>query len=248
MATSTASTFPPKPLGGKCYGSIAHLPGSRRGPADHGVNQGQARICTLRARDKRDRIIVQEKLDGSNVGVARIDGVIVPLIRAGYPAISSKYEQHRLFAQWVLAQPDRFLAVLRDGDRLCGEWLALAHGTRYDLPHDPFVAFDLMRGQERATYDEFLRRVDVQGGFITPRLISDGPPLSIEAACAAIDGDRTYHGAIDPIEGAVWRVELLGKTNCVDFLAKWVRSGKVDGCYLPEVSGREPVWNWRPTA
>jgi hypothetical protein len=32
----------------------------------------------------------------------------------------------------------------------------------------------------------------------------------------------------------------------VDFLAKWVRSDKVDGMYLPEISGKEPVWNWRP--
>jgi hypothetical protein len=32
----------------------------------------------------------------------------------------------------------------------------------------------------------------------------------------------------------------------VDFLAKWVRPDKVDGMYLPEISGKEPVWNWRP--
>lgn len=241
---NSTPVFPPKPLGGKCYGSIGHLPGSRRGPGDHGLNEGQARICTTRVRDRRDRVIVTEKLDGSNVGVAMINGVMIPLIRAGYPAISSKYEQHRLFASWVFEQEARFRAVLQEGERLCGEWLALAHGTRYALPHEPFVVFDLMRGPERATFDDLRRRIEPQG-FILPRLLSDGPAFPIEAARAMID-EGSGHGAIDPVEGAVWRVELRGKANSVDFLAKWVRPGKEDGCYLTEVSGRDAVWNWRP--
>ena len=41
-----------KPLGQKAYGSIPHLHGSRRGPADKGVNEGQHRICCERRRDK----------------------------------------------------------------------------------------------------------------------------------------------------------------------------------------------------
>ena len=36
------------------------------------------------------------------------------------------------------------------------------------------------------------------------------------------------------------------RRRVVDFLVKYVRSEKVDGAYLPEVSGGEPVWNWRP--
>ena len=51
------------------------------------------------------------------------------------------------------------------------------------------------------------------------------------------------HGALDPIEGIVYRVERLGK---VDFLAKWVRPDKADGCYLPSESGQSEIWNWRP--
>jgi len=49
--------------------------------------------------------------------------------------------------------------------------------------------------------------------------------------------------ALDPVEGAVWRVERRG---AVDFLAKFVRPEKLDGCYLPEVSGAAAIWNWRP--
>lgn len=232
-----------KPLGHKNYGSIGHLPGSRRGPGDHGVNEGQARICTLKARDRHDLIIVQEKLDGSNVGVARIGDQIVALGRAGYRAETSRFEQHQLFAYWVRLHTDRFLRVLRDGERLVGEWLAQAHGTRYDLDRvdgEPFVAFDLMRGQERATHAELIARV--LGEFETPKLLSMGAPFSIQQAMDAVR--VSGHGAIDPVEGAVWRVERQGK---VDFLAKYVRPDKVDGCYLPDIAGCEPVWNWRPS-
>lgn len=48
----------------------------------------------------------------------------------------------------------------------------------------------------------------------------------------------------DEPEGVVYRVERHGK---VDFLCKWVRPDKVDGKYLPEISGKPPVWNWKTT-
>src|SRR5262245_33513505 len=235
-------TIPIKPLGGKAYGHIPHLPGSRLGPGDHKVPEGQGRICTHKTRDRHDQIFVQEKLDGSCVVVARIDGVIQPLIRAGYPAESSHHQQHRLFARWVWENHDRFLTVLRDDERLCGEWLALAHGTRYQLPHEPFVAFDLMRGLERTPLDELLKRV-APGDFVTPRIIHRGGPISVDRVQLLLE--PSGHGALDPVEGAVWRVERRG---AVDFVAKWVRTDKIDGCYLPDISGKEPIWNWIPGA
>lgn len=230
-----------KPLGTKAYGSIPHLPTSRLGPGDHHVNPGQARICLEKARDRHDRILVTEKLDGSNCAVARIGDDIVPLVRSGFRAASSRFEQHHLFAEWVADQTVRFAAVLKDGERLVGEWLLQAHGTRYVLPHEPFVAFDLMEGMTRIPYDAFLERV--QSRFVTPRLIHDGGACTLETVREAL-ADRSVHGALDPIEGAVWRVERRG---AVDFLAKWVRPDKQDGIYLPEVSGNPPVWNVDPT-
>jgi hypothetical protein len=229
-----------KPLGIKNYGHIPHLPGSRMGPGDHKVNPGQDRICTQRARDRHDVITVTEKLDGSNVGVALLNGTIYPLSRAGYLASTSTYEQHWRFGEWVSENQSRFLALLREGERLVGEWLMQAHGTRYELRHEPFVAFDLMRGGERASSEEFNERV--RRMFTTPAVLHVGGPLTISDALALL-GTYGRHGAIDPVEGAVWRVERKGK---VDFLAKYVRPDKVDGCYLPGLNACEPVWNWRP--
>ena len=136
---------PAKPLGRKAYGSIAHLPNSRLGPGDHSVHEGQARIALSCARDRQDRVIVTEKLDGSNVAVAKVDGKIIALGRAGYPAFTSRYEQHRLFAHWVQARQEVFDRLLSERERVCGEWLIQAHGTRYEIAasEDLFVAFDI---------------------------------------------------------------------------------------------------------
>lgn len=229
-----------KPLGGKAYGHIPHLPGSRLGPGDHHCHEGQARICTEKVRDKHDRVIVQYKYDGSCVAVLRRGGEIVPLTRAGYLANTSKYEQHHLWWDWAHKNKWRFLAVLNDGERLCGEWMAQAHGTRYALARsmEPFVAFDLIRDGKRLPYQEFVGRAF---RFTTPCVLSSGPPLPIPEAMQLLDS--IVDCALDPAEGAVWRVERHGE---VDFIAKFVRPAKIDGCYLPEVSGKEAVWNWRP--
>ena len=42
------------------------------------------------------------------------------------------------------------------------------------------------------------------------------------------------------------RLDHLERKGVVDFLGKYVRPEKVDGCFLCELTGKEPVWNWRP--
>lgn len=226
-----------KPLGQKCYGSIPHLPGSRLGVGDHHCAPGQAAIATERKRDKHDIIIVQEKLDGSNVGVAKLNGKIISLTRAGYTAESSNYPQHHYFAQWVRDSEERFYNLLNEGERVCGEWLLLAHGTRYDLTHEPFVPFDIIAGSERVIYNEFSQRV-IKEGFTVPQLLSIGEPLPVSYMLELIK--VSGHGAIDEVEGAIYRVERKGK---VDFLCKYVHHNKQDGKYFSELTGTDPVWN-----
>lgn len=232
------STDRDKPLGCKSYGSIGHLPNSRLGAGDWHVHEGQARIACVKPRDRHDRIIVTEKLDGSNVGVAKVDGRIMALGRAGYTAMSSPYDQHRFFAHWVESETDRFAALLDEGERVCGEWLMLAHGTRYRIldPTRLFVAFDLMRGQKRAPWNDVVARCDA-AGVETARMISDGPPISAGQAMRQL---VPAFEAADELEGAVWRVERKGT---FDFMAKWVRPDKQDGKYLRGIGGDADLWN-----
>ena len=63
--------------------------------------------------------------------------------------------------------------------------------------------------------------------------------LSIQDAMHLLS--ESHYGALDPVEGAIWRIERDGK---VDFLVKYVRPEKIDGIYLPEVTGNgATIWN-----
>lgn len=70
-------------IGRKMYNSIGHLPESRTGSGDHKISKTMADIVAKQVRDKHDIVIVQEKLDGSNVCVVRENDVLIPLTRAG---------------------------------------------------------------------------------------------------------------------------------------------------------------------
>lgn len=237
---------PDKPLKAKAYGSIGHLPASRLGPGDWHVHEGQARICHEKPR-KGDRIIVSEKLDGACMSVANIDGELVALSRAGYRADDALYPHLKAFAPYVERRRPLFEALLKPGERICGEWLAMAHGTIYDVRHAnfaPFIAFDIFRDGRRVLRDEFATRC-ISAGIRTAHALHDGPtPLSLADAQNLL-GLFGHHGASEHAEGMVWRVEREG---VVDFLAKYVRPNKIDGKYLPNTSAcisADPVWLWQ---
>ena len=242
-----------KPLGIKNYGSIGHLPKSRMGSGDHHVHEGQARIATESTKDKSGKlreVFVQEKLDGSNCGVARVGDRIFPLTRSGYVADTSPFEQHHAFHRWVMQQQERWLALLQDGERVVGEWLMQAHSTKYTLTHEPFVVFDLMVGDKRLPYDEFVRRI-TEAKLTAPYLIHRGEALSVEEAMKKL-GKFGFHGATDEVEGVMYRIELTHdprnhkKPRQVEFMCKYVRPEKKDGIYLMDENGKElpPIFNW----
>ena len=224
-----------KPLNGKAYGSIAHLPISKIGQGDKRVPIGQAIICLEKFRDSADDLIVQEKLDGSCVSIANVEGNILALTRAGYLARSSPYQQHHMFADWVEKNKDRF-AFASPGERIVGEWLAQAHGIKYNLKHEPFVCFDMFNtDNKRVVYDLFKIWTN---GLTIPALLHRGSPYPLHRLF--YDLDKSQHGG-ELMEGAVYRIERNGE---VDFLAKFVRPDHKAGCLLPEFNGtNEVIWN-----
>jgi hypothetical protein len=185
-------------------------------------------------------VIVEEKLDGSCVLVAREGDAVVALGRDGGRAEASLNEGRRMFAAWVEKNAARFMEVLAPGERVAGEWLALVHGTRYRLPHEPFVVFDVFCNDRRASREEVRKRAKV-GKLVMAGLVHEGGPLAVEDAVKKLG--RGFSGAETAPEGVVYRIERRG--TVID-VAKWVRADKVDGELLPEKTGREAVWNWRP--
>lgn len=233
-----------KPIGRKNYGSIPHLIGSKLGPGDRHVHEGQHRICTEKVRDKHDTIIVQEKYDGSNVGIAKKGGKILALTRSGYLAHTSPYEQHHVFNAWVNQNRSLFDKLLNERERVVGEWLYQAHGLKYEIRGEqPFVAFDIFtESNNRLINDEFHYRIKHR--LPEPNLVwlSNEPVATSKAIDILLNiiGPNHYFRSIGKPEGIIYRVERKGK---VDFLAKYVRHDFEPGKYLPERSGEDPVYN-----
>jgi hypothetical protein len=232
---------PPKPLGHKAYGSTPHLIGSRLGPGDYSLTPEQSALFVGERRRKGDRFLVTEKIDGSCVSVARVEGRILALQRAGYLASTSPFPLHHAFDRWVRDREKLFSELLGDHERLVGEWLHTAMGTRFEIsdPDDLLAGFAMFGGQKRLPYDEFAERTG-KLDLRRAKLLSDGPGISIDRAMELV-GENGHHGALDGAEGAVWVMETNGEFNSI---AKFVRADKVDGKYMGGITGGADVVNY----
>jgi ATP-dependent RNA circularization protein (DNA/RNA ligase family) len=230
-----------KPLGHKNYGSIPHLSISKLGTGDHFIHEGQERILTLKTRDKHDEVLVFEKYDGSNIGVAKVDNKILALTRSGYTANTSKYKQHHYFSDWVYKNIMLFHEMLKNDERITGEWMAQAHGLEYDIKKEPVIFFDYFDNKnKRKEYDYLKNYCGVNFGLQTPRLLHRGNSIKTSELLDTLNLKTNDIKSKELPEGMVFRVE---RNNKVDFLAKWVRSDFKTGRFMDN----EPlIWNWLP--
>jgi hypothetical protein len=226
------------------YPKIYHLPGSKLANLkDRRIAEHELEKFT-KSPDSGEVIIVSEKLDGSGVGVYKKNGKILAITKAGYLCSTAKHYQHRLFHLWVDQRKTQFDQFLNEGEYVCGEWLAQAHGTFYALnDRSPFVVFDLFRDNWVVSYTELRDRCAYAGLTMVPILYWTTEPISVSLAMERL-GRCGHYGAIDLAEGAVWRRELNG--TCNHILAKYVRPEVKVGQYLEIETGKEAVWNVRP--
>lgn len=205
-----------KPLGHRAYGSIPHLPGSKLGTGDHHINEGQAKYLTESKPSKNHQVVVQTKLDGSCLSVAKIGGELVPIGRSGYLVASAPYAELREFLDYVEEYKDRFDRLLNEGERVVGEWVKYALSTKYVINshRQLFRPFDIMVGHERIHWRLLDERV-CQVGFRPVDTLSVGEAVPVDVA-RALQNDPNA-------EGLVYRMENL-KNGRVEYLAKWVRS------------------------
>lgn len=225
-----------KPLSRKNYGSIPHLSNSKLGEKDYYIGQGQERILTQKRRDAHDTILVFEKYDGSNVGVGKKGGNIFALTRSGYLASTSPYVQHHRFSEWVDERKELFNKILKEGERVAGEWLLQAHGLIYDIVLDPIVFFDHFdSNNQRYPWSSLAR-----SGLQLPRTLHVGDSIAVDELKPILNQKTNLIKSRGAPEGMVYRVERKGK---VDFLAKWVRQDFEAGKYCIGIDEKDLTWN-----
>lgn len=238
------SVIPSRVLSYKTYNSIGHLPHSRTGTADSRISEQSAKQMLSELPNQQSLVIVQEKIDGSNVCVVRHNGELITLGRSGFPCKDSNQEQHVMFDAWVNLNRDKFEKLLpNESDRVVGEWIALAHGTKYTIGvegdyEQPFIAFDLFNGANlRArSFIECTQRI-YAAGLIMPKVIHIGGTCSVPRALRILNQTVGSHA-----EGLVYRLEEAGVLKTI---AKFVKHDKVDGLFMIDRESSEYIWNWK---
>jgi ATP-dependent RNA circularization protein (DNA/RNA ligase family) len=88
-----------------------------------------------------EEIIVEEKVDGENLGLSLVDGQIVAQSRGSYVELGGAV--FRGLAAWLHPRVSRIAGELGDDLILFGEWCAVRHSVPYDALPDWLLVFDV---------------------------------------------------------------------------------------------------------
>lgn len=110
-----------------------------------------------------DSLIIEEKIDGTNVGIHFAeDGELVLQCR-GHLITEGMHPQYDLFKQWAAVKRHILEARLTDRYILFGEWVYAKHSVHYrQLPHY-FFEFDIY-DKQLATFVSLERRLAILDG------------------------------------------------------------------------------------
>ncbi len=139
------------------YPRTPHLAGSEGTSDDKQLGSAD----TSRILDD-ESLVVEEKLDGTNVGIHMTDGRLVLQCR-GHEITAGMHPQYDLFKQWATTKRTTFERILGQRFLMYGEWLYAKHSIFYrQLPHY-FFEFDIFDKQEQVFLD-LERRLDLLSG------------------------------------------------------------------------------------
>jgi hypothetical protein len=121
-------------------------------------------------------LVVEEKLDGTNVGIHFTDTGRMVLQCRGHEIAEGMHPQYDLFKQWTSVQRARLERTLGARFILYGEWLYAQHSVHYrSLPHY-FFEFDLY-DKEAGRFLDLAARLQLLAGtgLHTVSIVHRGP-------------------------------------------------------------------------
>lgn len=112
----------------------------------HLVNLGAASSDDLLVTDTSNflnkPIYIEEKIDGSNIGISLDEEGNIQVQNRSHFINSSYHEQFKYLDKWIYTHEDELRTFL-DNNILYGEWVYMTHAIKYDALPDWFIAYDL---------------------------------------------------------------------------------------------------------
>lgn len=158
------------------YPRTPHLEGSRQQPGDEDLD------CVPFSRIAGRHIVVEEKVDGANVGLRFDDDGRLWLQSRGHYLTGGPRERHfGQFKTWAQTLQQPLRAALGSRLTLYGEWLSARHTVFYDrLPHY-LMEFDVYDTADRVFLSTSRRAQVLAGASVVPvRVLYEGPARSVE--------------------------------------------------------------------
>lgn len=147
-----------------------------------------------------DSLIVEEKIDGTNVGIHFAGGELLLQCR-GHQITNGMHPQYDLFKQWAMVK--RGVLEERLGERfiMYGEWVYAKHSIFYrELPHF-FFEFDIF-DKSTAAFLTLEKRLELltESGIETVPIVHHGPLE--RAALADLIGPSAFGSVFEhPVSG-----------------------------------------------
>jgi hypothetical protein len=195
------------PIDGYAFPRTPHLPGSSVEDDDRTLAREE-----LDALCRTCEVVLQEKVDGTNVGVFFLsEGQPVCQKRAGL-LTSREKKQYNVFRNWVWQRVEALWSVLGTRWVLFGEWLWQTHAVAYDALPDFFLGFDLLdRASNRFATSREVENTVGQVVALLPELWRGRVPSgdALQALLASYLVRSAY--ARTPPEGVYVRFEARGE-------------------------------------
>lgn len=152
------------------YPRTPHLFGSKGTDDDKHLGETESRRFV-----EDESLIVEEKIDGTNVGIHFTSSGNLVLQCRGHLITEGMHPQYDLFKQWATVKRSLFEERLEDRYILFGEWVYARHSIHYrQLPHY-FFEFDIYDKDRKAFLSLELRRVLLEGmGIETVPVVHTG--------------------------------------------------------------------------
>ena len=173
-------------------------------------------------------LIVEEKLDGTNVGIHFTSAGRMVLQCRGHEITTGMHAQYDLFKQWTMGKRPVLEAMLEDRLLLFGEWLYARHSLHYrSLPHY-FFEFDIYDKQQQIFLNLASRHNHLEGtGILTVPVVHRGAATAdqLRSLIGPSQFDSVFENPLtgrtdNLMEGLYLRTEAEGR---VTGRAKFVR-------------------------
>ncbi|MEQ8850056.1 RNA ligase family protein [Botrimarina sp.] len=179
------------------YPRTPHLFGSR-GTADD-KHLGERESLAFLADPS---LIVEEKIDGTNVGIHFADGELVLQCR-GHLITEGMHPQYDLFKQWAVVKQGVLEETLAERYILFGEWVYAKHSVHYRSLSHYFFEFDIYDKTEQAFISLERRQGLLAGTGVETVPVVHGGSLSREALHSLIGPSRFDSEFDNPLTGRV---------------------------------------------